>query len=176
MGRVLVTGGVRSGKSAYAEGLLRGVVDVTFVTPGYPADTAVDPEWAARVARHRLARPPDWVTVETVDVTETIRATQGPVLVDCIGTWLTRQLDAVGWDTPRPEASLQIERRTAALAASVAGHPGPMVLVTNEVGWGVIPEHPSGRLFADLLGRANQALGAVVDDVVLMVAGRALHL
>ena len=82
----------------------------------------------------------------------------------------------MGWDRPRGAVAAEIERRTVELADAVAAHPGPIVLVTNEVGWGVVSEHASGRIFADLLGRANQALGAVVDDVVLLVAGRALRL
>ena len=175
--RILVTGGVRSGKSRWAEEHLRALGEpVTYVTPGYPPNPKLDPEWAARVAAHRLARPASWATVETVDVAAAVRAEPGPVLVDCVGTWLTRQLDAVGWDTPRPVVTSELERRIADLASAVAEHPGPIVLVTNEVGWGVVSEHASGRLFADLLGRANQALGAVCDDVVLLVAGRPLHL
>ena len=177
MERILVTGGIRCGKSRWAEQHLRVLGGpVTYITPGYPADPDADPEWAARVAAHRLARPASWATVETVDVAAAVRAEPGPVLVDCVGTWLTRQLDAVGWDTPRPVVTSELERRIADLASAVAEHPGPIVLVTNEVGWGVVSEHASGRLFADLLGRANQALGAVCDDVVLLVAGRALHL
>lgn len=175
--RILVTGGVRCGKSRWAEQtMLELGTSVTYVTPGYPAEPDADPEWAARVAAHRLARPSDWETVETVDVAATIAATRGPVLVDCIGTWLTRQLDAAGWDSPRGPVVGTVERLIAELAEAVADHPGPIVLVTNEVGWGLVSEHASGRLFADLLGRANQALGAVVDDVVLLVAGRALRL
>ena len=177
MERILVTGGIRCGKSRWAEQHLRVLGGpVTYITPGYPADPDADPEWAARVAAHRLARPASWATVETVDVAAAVRAEPGPVLVDCVGTWLTRQLDAVGWDTPRPVVTSELERRIADLASAVAEHPGPIVLVTNEVGWGVVSEHASGRLFADLLGRANQALGAACDDVVLLVAGRALHL
>lgn len=177
MERILVTGGIRCGKSRWAEQHLRVLGGpVTYITPGYPADPDADPEWAARVAAHRLARPASWATVETVDVAAAVRAEPGPVLVDCVGTWLTRQLDAVGWDTPRLVVTSELERRIADLASAVAEHPGPIVLVTNEVGWGVVSEHASGRLFADLLGRANQALGAACDDVVLLVAGRALHL
>lgn len=175
MGRVLVTGGVRSGKSSYAERLLLDAGVVTYVTPGYLPDPAVDAEWAARVAAHRLARPITWTTVETVDVAAALRDHPGPVLVDCVGTWVTRQLDAVGWDAARGTVAAALEALTLELAEAVAGHPGPLVLVTNEVGWGVVPEHPSGRTFADLLGRANQALGGVVDEVVLMVAGRPLR-
>lgn len=175
--RILVTGGVRSGKSRWAEEHLRALGEpVTYVTPGYPPNPKLDPEWAARVAAHRLARPASWATVETVDVAAAIRAAGGPVLVDCVGTWVTRQVDAVGWDTPRPDVVAAIEPLIEELCEAVAAHPGPVVLVTNEVGWGVVSEHASGRLFADLLGRANQALGAIVDDVVLLVAGRALHL
>lgn len=177
MERILVTGGIRCGKSRWAEQHLRVLGGpVTYITPGYPADPDADPEWAARVAAHRLARPSDWETVETVDVAATIAATRGPVLVDCIGTWLTRQLDAAGWDSPRGPVVGTVERLIAELAEAVADHPGPIVLVTNEVGWGLVSEHASGRLFADLLGRANQALGRVVDHVDLVVAGRVLKL
>ncbi len=175
MGRILVTGGVRCGKSRYAEQALAGEASVTYVTPGYAADPDADPEWAARVAAHRLSRPASWTTVETVDVAAALRAHPGPVLVDCLGTWLTRQLDAVGWDSSRTQVAAVVADATAALADAVAGHPGPLVLVSNEVGWGLVSEHASGRLFADLLGRTNQAVGAAVDEVVLMVAGRPLR-
>lgn len=175
MGRMLVTGGVRCGKSRYAEQTLTGQASVTYVTPGYPADPNADPEWAARVAAHRLSRPASWTTVETVDVAGALRAHPGPVLVDCLGTWLTRQLDAAGWDAPRAQVAAVLADATAELADAVAAHPGPLVLVSNEVGWGLVSEHASGRLFADLLGRTNQAVGAAVDEVVLMVAGRPLR-
>ena len=95
MTHVLVTGGVRSGKSRYAESLLAADAAVTYLTPGYPAD-AVDAEWAARVAAHRLRRPPAWQTIESLDLAVTLRAVDGPVLIDCLGTWLTGLFDA--WD------------------------------------------------------------------------------
>ncbi|MBK8464097.1 MAG: bifunctional adenosylcobinamide kinase/adenosylcobinamide-phosphate guanylyltransferase [Nigerium sp.] len=172
---MLVTGGVRCGKSRYAEQALAAQAAVTYVTPGYPADPVADPEWAARVAAHRLSRPASWSTVETVDVAAALRAHAGPVLVDCLGTWLTRRLDAVGWDAPHAHVAAVMADATSDLADAVAAHPGPLVLVSNEVGWGLVSEHASGRLFADLLGRTNQAVGAAVDEVVLMVAGRPLR-
>ena len=82
--RVLVTGGVRSGKSSHAERLLADEAAVTYVTPGYPADPQADPEWAARVAAHQASRPASWTTLETVDVAHALRVTRGPVLVDCL--------------------------------------------------------------------------------------------
>lgn len=174
--RILVTGGVRSGKSRHAEGLLAHLDAVTYVTPGYPADADADPEWAARVAAHRLSRPASWTTLETVDVAGALRSVDGPVLVDCLGTWVTRQVDAVGWEGPSGRIAAALAEATADLARAVEGHPGPLVLVSNEVGWGLVSEHASGRLFADLLGRTNQAVAGVVDEVVLMVAGRPLRL
>ena len=174
--RVLVTGGVRSGKSSHAESLLAGQPAVTYVTPGYPADPQADPEWAARVAAHKLSRPHTWTTLETLDVADALRRTPGPVLVDCLGTWLTRQLDDAGWDAPRDHLQRTLGEKTAELAAAVAAHPGPLVIVTNEVGWGVVPEHRSGRVFTDLLGWTNQAIARAVDDVTLVVAGRTLTL
>ena len=170
MSRILVTGGVRSGKSRYAESLLPADVEVVYLTPGYPADD--DPEWAARIAAHRLRRPPTWTTVETVELAATLAQSKAPVLIDCLGTWLTRLIDSwQAWDAAESDLAERIGQETAALAEAVAAHP-QVVIVTNEVGWGVVPEHRAGRLFADNLGRINQAVAAVCDPVFLMVAGR----
>jgi adenosylcobinamide kinase/adenosylcobinamide-phosphate guanylyltransferase len=168
--KVLVTGGVRSGKSRHAESLLAGEPEVTYVAPGPARD---DADWALRVAAHRERRPPSWTTLETGDLASALGA-GGPVLVDCLGTWLTRVVDDAGlWDAPADEVSALVESRTA---AAVAAMTGTVVLVTNEVGLGVVPEHRSGRLFRDLLGTVNQRFGAVCDEVHLVVAGRVLRL
>lgn len=177
MAHVLVTGGVRSGKSRYAESLLSPAAAVSYLTPGYPADQGADPEWAARVAAHRLRRPVAWSTVETLDLPGALRAAGGPVLIDCLGTWLTRLLDSwEAWDSEEPEWSARLTAETSALVAAVSEHPDELVVVTNEVGWGLVSEYRSGRLFADHLGRINQQVAAGCDQVVLMVAGRPLSL
>lgn len=176
MARILVTGGVRSGKSRYAEGLLDSAAPALYLTPGYPADAAVDAEWAARVAAHQARRPAGWRTVETLGLAELIATADAPVLVDCLGTWLTRVLDQwQAWEAPREDWLSRLDKEVAALAQAVAGCPD-LVVVTNEVGWGLVSEYRSGRIFADQLGRLNQAVGAVCDEVVLMVAGRPLRL
>ncbi|MDY6999957.1 MAG: bifunctional adenosylcobinamide kinase/adenosylcobinamide-phosphate guanylyltransferase, partial [Actinomycetota bacterium] len=90
--RILVTGGARSGKSRHAEGLLPGAGVVTYIAPGRPAD-GTDPDWDARVALHRERRPAHWRTVETSDVGAALAAADGPVLVDCLSTWLVAVLD-----------------------------------------------------------------------------------
>lgn len=173
--RMLVTGAVRSGKSDYAERLFERSEPVTYVTPGYPAGH--DPEWAARVAAHQARRPSAWRTVETIDVAGALRATTGPVLVDCLGTWLTRTLDSWdAWQAPAATWAPLLDAASAELATAVAGHAADIVLVTNEVGWGLVAEYPSGRIFADNLGRLNQRVAAVCDRVVLLVAGRPLDL
>ncbi|NNG19962.1 bifunctional adenosylcobinamide kinase/adenosylcobinamide-phosphate guanylyltransferase [Naumannella sp. ID2617S] len=174
--KTVVTGGVRSGKSSHAERLLGEHGSVVYLAPGPPVDPAADPEWARRVAAHRARRPEKWRTVEGADVAGLLPGLQGAVLLDCLGTWLTGQLDAVdawgdaaGWEA-------EIERRIAALAAAWAAYPSDAVAVTNEVGWGLVSEHRSGRIFADWLGRTNQAIAAASDDVWLVVAGRTLRL
>lgn len=174
--KVLVTGGVRSGKSRHAEKLLEGYDDVTYVAPGPTADEEPDPDWAARLAAHQARRPAGWTTLETRDLSSALRP-EGPVLVDCLGTWLTAMLDAASaWDQPSDRVHGLVEEwlETAAAALSSAG--GPVVLVTNEVGLGVVPEHRSGRLFRDLLGTVNQRLAQECDEVRLVVAGRVLIL
>jgi len=173
MVHVLVTGGVRSGKSRHAESLLAADDPVTYLTPGYPADPARDAEWAARVAAHRLRRPPAWQTVETLDLAGAITDADGPVLVDCLGTWLTRLLDTWrAWDDEEATWAPRLAEATVALADAVRAHPHDVVIVTNEVGWGLVSEYRSGRLFADNLGRVNQAVASACDQLVLMVAGR----
>lgn len=163
--RVLVTGGVRSGKSAHAERLLAERPAVTYLAAG-PVPSAEDSEWSARVAAHVARRPAHWTTVESVDLA---RLPGGPVLVDCLGTWLTAQLDDLDW---REELLVP---RVDALVAAAARHED-LVVVTNEVGAGVVPEHRSGRVFRDQLGVVNQRVAAVCDEVHLVVAGRVLVL
>jgi adenosylcobinamide kinase/adenosylcobinamide-phosphate guanylyltransferase len=172
--RILVTGGVRSGKSRHAEALFAGRDRVSYVAPG-PVPTADDPDWAARVAEHRARRPGHWRTVETTRLNDAI-TDAGPTLVDCLGTWLTAVVDELdGWTADPATWRPELDRRLDAVVAAVRGA-DDIVLVTNEVGLGVVPSHPSGRLFRDLLGLVNQRVGEVCDEVHLVVAGRVLKL
>ena len=173
--RILVTGGVRSGKSRHAEGLLCDASAVTYVAPGRPADGS-DPDWDARVARHRAARPGHWSTVETADVAAAVVDAQGAVLVDCLGTWLVAVMDAGQlWDVPYEELHDAVTARIDPVCDALAASP-EAVVVTNEVGLGVVPSHRSGMIFRDLLGILNQRVAAVCDEVHLVIAGRVLKI
>lgn len=173
--RVLVTGGVRSGKSRHAESLLHGAAAVTYVAPGPTAAEDDDPDWVARIAAHRAARPGSWVTLESRDLAAAL-GTAGPVIVDCLGTWLAAVLDEQKlWEASSEDATAAVVALVDRATAVIAGR-DDVVLVTNEVGLGVVPEHRSGRLFRDLLGTVNQRLGAACDEVHLVVAGRVLVL
>lgn len=175
-GRVLLTGGARSGKSTAAESLVADATSVTYVATAPPGDD--DEEWAARVAQHRARRPAHWRTVETDDVaTQIARATPDhPVLVDCVTLWLTSRMDHHrAWTDPSgAESPLASEIDT--LAAAVADCSGGLVIVTNEVGSGIVPADRGTRLFRDLLGRLNCAIATQCDEVYLVVAGRFLRL
>lgn len=150
---------------------------VSYVAPGRLPDPGTDPEWASRIQAHRDRRPAHWTTVETADVAAALRNVDRPVLVDCLGTWLTRFIDDLdGWNRPRADWEGDWRVAVEDLVAAWRAVPGLAVAVTNEVGWGVVPAHPSGRLFADLLGRVNQQVAAASDEVVLLVAGRPLLL
>ena len=178
--KVLVTGGVRSGKSRHAEELvltLAGDGPATYVAPGPTTDHDRDPDWAARVAAHRARRPAAWGTIETRDVAAALREGSAPVLVDCLGTWLSAVLDEEqAWDLTTGQLEELVARRTDDVVAALAATDRDVVLVTNEVGLGVVPAHRSGRVFRDLLGAVNQQLGAACDEVHLVVAGRVLVL
>ena len=152
-------GGARSGKSAVAERLAGGGGGggtVTYVATG---DAAAMPE---RVALHRARRPPAWTTVETVDLVAVVAATGGTVLVDSLTAWVAAA----------PGFSVDVEGLCGALSARA----GDAVVVSDEVGLGVHPSTEAGRAFRDALGLVNQAVAAVADEVLLVVAGRALRL
>lgn len=174
--KVLVTGGVRSGKSRHAEGLLADEAAVTYVAPGPTTDEDTDPDWAARIAAHQSRRPAGWATLESHDLAAAL-ALDGAVIVDCLGTWLTAVLDeAQAWDLPSAEMHALVGAQLEPTLAALTSAPGPIVLVTNEVGLGVVPAHRSGRVFRDQLGTVNQILARACDEVHLVVAGRVLVL
>jgi len=174
LGKILVTGGVRSGKSRHAESLLAGEPATTYVAAGPSYD---DADWHTRIARHRERRPQTWATLETSDVAVALAEATGPVLVDCLGTWLDAILAKADlWEAPLDEVEEYVAARTTGVVATLRAATAPVVIVTNEVGLGVVPEHRSGRLFRDLLGTVNQRVAGVCDEVHLVVAGRVLRL
>jgi adenosylcobinamide kinase/adenosylcobinamide-phosphate guanylyltransferase len=167
----LVLGGARSGKSAHAEGLLPATATTYLATarrlPG-------DIEWDARIAVHVARRPSTWRTVETTDVAAAIgaaTATDPALLVDDLATWLTGVLDDTSaWDGG-PAAVARAREHADRLVGAVAHASVRLVLVSAEVGLGVVPATRSGRLFRDELGALNARLAAVCDEVLLLVAG-----
>ncbi len=164
--RLLVLGGARSGKSAYAEHLVTGRAEVTYVATAPPRPD--DRDWEVRVAAHVARRPTAWRTVETGDVAPLLRSATGTVLVDDLGLWLVQVIDAAqAWDSPDEVFASALSELCHAWATSSAD----VVLVAPEVGSGVVPEHRSGRVFRDLLGTATTALAAASDEVVQVVAG-----
>ena len=161
----LVLGGARSGKSRYAESLI-----ATLPPPWLYVATAEagDEEMAARISAHRARRGPDWRTIEAPRhlVAALQKAGTMPVLVDCLTLWLSNLM----------LADIDIEAETAHLERALAAAAAPVVLVANEVGSGIVPDHPLGRKFRDLQGMLNQRIAARADRVVLMVAGLPLAL
>lgn len=200
--RTLLLGGARSGKSAEAERRLAAFPDVVYVATGGAG--AGDPEWRARIAEHRGRRPSGWRTVETTDLVPLLARHQGPpLLIDCLTLWLADAMGAAGcWDSTRERrerphgergdgeraegeraegrggeaASAALARRVARLVAALRETRRTVVLVSNEVGSGVVPATPAGRLFRDELGRLNAAVAAECEEVTLLVAGAAVPL
>ncbi|RLP06869.1 bifunctional adenosylcobinamide kinase/adenosylcobinamide-phosphate guanylyltransferase [Propionibacterium australiense] len=172
--RTLVTGGARSGKSSYAESLLAAAPVVDYVATSERNED--DPEWMARIAAHVARRPAGWHTIETLDVAAVLAADGPPVLVDCLSVWLTRVLDEAGFWTDRETAEPAVRARVGELAAALETSRRTVVLVTNEVGSGIVPAGAGSRGFRDWLGILNATIADRCDRVVLCVAGRALDL
>ena len=170
--RTLVLGGIRSGKSRWAELAIAEEVDpdesVRYLATGPPA--ASDPSWERRVAEHRARRPQHWTTVETVELASQLRDVPAPpTLIDDLGGWLTAALDRRGWDS----GAVRGDADDLVLAVSEFG--SPLVIVSPEVGLTVVPATESGRRFADEVGELNQRLADLSDRVALVVAGQAVR-
>ncbi|MFI1947917.1 bifunctional adenosylcobinamide kinase/adenosylcobinamide-phosphate guanylyltransferase [Streptomyces virginiae] len=170
--RTLVLGGARSGKSVEAERRLESFPEVVYVATGGTRDG--DAEWAQRVGLHRERRPASWRTVETCELVPLLAAEGPALLIDCLALWLTDAMDRAGaWDDEvwAKGGRQQLAERTAELVAAVRATRRPVVLVSNEVGSGVVPATSSGRRFRDELGRLNAAVAGECEHVLLVVAG-----
>lgn len=177
----LILGGARSGKSLLAETRARasGLKVVYLATA-----QALDGEMARRVAHHRERRPAEWGCVEEhLHLAAKLREIAAPdtcLLVDCLTLWLSNLLFA-GQAAKQAEAGDAINcslfrDEIAELITALPSLPGRIILVSNEVGWGIVPMHPVSRLFADEQGRLNQRVAAVCDTVTLVAAGLPLIL
>jgi adenosylcobinamide kinase / adenosylcobinamide-phosphate guanylyltransferase len=160
---ILVTGGARSGKSRYAEERAReiGARHLYIATA-----EAGDEEMARRIAAHRARRGTEWTTIEApVEIAHALAGNHGfdAAVIDCITLWLSN-LMARGDD-------IYADRAVDGLIASARAFDAPLFIVTNEVGYGIVPDNVLARRFRDLAGRTNQKLAAAADEVVLMVAG-----
>jgi adenosylcobinamide kinase/adenosylcobinamide-phosphate guanylyltransferase len=166
----LVLGGARSGKSRYAQQLAEQSRHVVFVATA----KASDEEMRAKIERHREDRPKEWPTVEEpLDLPKVLAEHEiesEVIVVDCLTIFAANLLEAEGED------SAAIGGRVEALCEALRTAQCTVVLVSNEVGSGVVPPYPVGCRFRDLLGEINQKVARVADDVVLMVAGLPLAL
>ena len=171
--RTLVLGGIKSGKSRWAEAAiaesLGPVEPVRYLATGSVTDT--DPAWLRRIAQHRDRRPSHWSTVESDDIPTHLRQPPAaPTLVDDVPGWLTVVLDRRGWESGSVSADVD------EMLAAVASFDSPLVLVSHEVGLTIVAATVSGRRFTDELGALNQRLATLCDRVVLMVAGQPLQI
>ena len=168
----LVLGGTRSGKSAHGLAMTRqlaGDGPVWFLATARPGD----PELDARIARHRSQRPAGWPTIEVgTDLAEAIASTEPaePVLVEGLTLWLSL---VVGDEPADPDPIL--DGPLAAALAAIAERPGPVVVVSDEIGLGLVPMHVGARAFRDLAGLAHQRIAAQADVVDFVVAGQPMR-
>ena len=175
MALVVFTGGARSGKSSAAQELARlRSLDTQPVVIAVFGDGENDAEMAERIGRHRADRPADFTTLEASGADSWIDAVpdEALLIVDCLGTLLSRVMAELGPDTRAEE----VEKRALGTVARLLARPGDTIVVTNEVGDGVVPAYASGRVFRDVLGRLNRTLVAAADVAYLVVCGRPIDL
>ena len=172
---IFITGGARSGKSRFAEQLALG-----FGEPlGYLATAqALDGEMNERIRRHCLRRGDAWQTIE-----EPLQLSQAlvnndsiykAILIDCLTLWITNLL--LLDEEPGEETEERIQENVNQLAETLKGTKTPVIIVSNEVGMGIVPEHRLGRIFRDIAGQANQTIAAAADEAWLVASGIPLRL
>ena len=168
----LILGGARSGKSRYAEGAARALGQrVLYVATAQPGDD----EMTARIATHQAARPPLWTTLEAhLQTGRAIQAAQPGydlVLLDCLTLLAANVISPLVEPIDEAVAETALGAEIDGLLQAWRAGNAPWLLVSNEVGLGVVPPYPLGRVYRDALGRANQRLAAEADNVLFMVAG-----
>ena len=183
----LVLGGARSGKSRYAQSPCESAPCVIYAATARVEESADDNEMRERIARHRADRPADWQTVEApLDLSRAVRESpiEAALLIDCATIW-TSDLMWECREEPAAEQNTLIlaevdnlidAMRLRAAGLTAAGTVGEVIIVSNEVGSGLVPEHTVARAFRDLQGLANQRLAQAADNVVFIVAGLPLRL
>lgn len=161
---VVLTGGVRSGKSRHALDLAATHRPKTFVATATPSDD----EMRARIASHRAQRDESWITIEEpLHLAPPLRDhREGAVVIDCMTLWLANAFDA----------GIDLKAALAETLLAARNRTGTTIFVTNEVGWGIVPEYESGRRFRDAAGNMNQQLARAADEVLLIVAGLPLRM
>ncbi|CAB3682485.1 bifunctional adenosylcobinamide kinase/adenosylcobinamide-phosphate guanylyltransferase [Trinickia soli] len=170
-----ILGGARSGKSSHAERLAAATArPVTYVATARASD---DAEFAARIAHHRDRRPADWRVVEAdLDLASAISAADDGhrcILVDCLTLWLANLLCPASGEPDAPPCD-GFANYLDALEAALAQASGPIIVVSNEIGMGVVPLGALTRRYVDELGRLNQRVASLAREVTLMVAGLAM--
>lgn len=172
---LLITGGSRCGKSAFAERLAsQSGYPVTYVATGVRADSTQDPEWAARIQEHQMRRPAQWQTLECgLEMGSLVTPATGPMcyLIDSLGGWV-----AAGLELDPPTWQDWVDQLCQWLHI-VSRDPQTLgILVSEEVGMGVVPAYPMGRLFRDRLGLLTQEVGSQAEKIYWVVAGWAVNL
>jgi len=169
MTTTLVLGGARSGKSSYAQNAAEVAATAGKRLVMIATAQAYDAEMQDRIARHQVERGDMWTTIESpLELPETIArlGLQDSAVVDCLTLWVTNLM----------MQDADVEAHGADLVSAVAAHSGNLWLVSNEVGWGIVPDNAMSRRFRDLCGRLHQELARVSDHVVLVAAGLPLNL
>jgi adenosylcobinamide kinase / adenosylcobinamide-phosphate guanylyltransferase len=183
----LVLGGARSGKSRYAQSLCHSAPIVIYVATARVEESSGDHEMRERIARHRADRPSEWNTVEEpLDLSRAVQESpvEAALLIDCATLWISNLM----WEfreEPNAERDglilAEVDKLIDAVRIRAESHAGmasagEVIIVSNEVGGGVAPEHPVARAFRDLQGFANQRLAMAADNVVFIIAGLPLRL
>lgn len=175
MSRTLILGGIRSGKSLYAEKLLQNSINVTYIALAQ----IYDDEMAERVLCHQKRRKASWETIETnIDLVLAIeQASKSDILIDSIGTWISNVL----MENMQEETHLTQDQRNAMeqlfldkiqlIIQTLKTYQGNVIIVSEEVGYSMVSDYPLGRLFTDIIGMINQRLAKHCDFVYLMAAG-----
>jgi adenosylcobinamide kinase/adenosylcobinamide-phosphate guanylyltransferase len=170
----LILGGARSGKSAYAEQAGReSNQPVLFIATAQ----ALDGEMRERIARHRAARPSEWRTLEapvkvgSILVSEKSRLQANVIILDCVTLLVSNILTALPENAPFEQGMQNVQAEIEALLEAQVKIGGRWLMVSNEVGLGVVPPYPLGRMYRDALGWANQRLARAAHKVIFMAAG-----